>query len=47
MRYVDIGTDKQISKIGLGTHLFGSSKWGNGAQPAGREARPSSAARRN
>jgi aryl-alcohol dehydrogenase-like predicted oxidoreductase len=28
MRYLDIGTAKQISKIGLGTHQFASAAWG-------------------
>ncbi len=30
MRYLDIGTAKKISRIGLGTWQFGSSEWGYG-----------------
>jgi aryl-alcohol dehydrogenase-like predicted oxidoreductase len=30
MRYLDIGTAKKISKIGLGTWQFGSEEWGYG-----------------
>ena len=30
MRYLDIGTPKRISKIGLGTWQFGSEEWGYG-----------------
>jgi len=29
MRYLDLGTAKQISKIGLGTWQFGSREWGS------------------
>jgi aryl-alcohol dehydrogenase-like predicted oxidoreductase len=39
MRYLDIGTAKQISKIGLGTHQFGSLEWDYGEAYATREAR--------
>jgi len=39
MRYLDIGTSKRISKIGLGTHQFGSPEWDYGERYAGREAR--------
>jgi aryl-alcohol dehydrogenase-like predicted oxidoreductase len=39
MRYLDIGTSKRISKIGLGTHQFGSPDWDYGDRYAGREAR--------
>jgi aryl-alcohol dehydrogenase-like predicted oxidoreductase len=39
MRYLDIGTSKRISKIGLGTHQFGSPDWDYGERYAGREAR--------
>ncbi len=38
MRYVDLGTAKRISKIGLGTWQFGSREWGYGEQYAGQEA---------
>ena len=38
MRYLDIGTAKKISKIGLGTHQFGSWEWGYGDRYAGQEA---------
>ena len=38
MRYLAIETDKQISKIGLGTHQFGSPDWDYGERYAGREA---------
>jgi aryl-alcohol dehydrogenase-like predicted oxidoreductase len=38
MRYLDIGTAKRISKIGLGTWQFGSREWGYGEDYAGREA---------
>jgi aryl-alcohol dehydrogenase-like predicted oxidoreductase len=34
MRYLSTGTDKQISKIGLGTWQFGSREWGYGSQYA-------------
>jgi aryl-alcohol dehydrogenase-like predicted oxidoreductase len=30
MRYIDIGTAKKISKIGLGTWQFGATEWGYG-----------------
>jgi aryl-alcohol dehydrogenase-like predicted oxidoreductase len=39
MRYINIGTGKRISKIGLGTHQFGSPEWDYGGGYAGREAR--------
>jgi aryl-alcohol dehydrogenase-like predicted oxidoreductase len=38
MRYLDNGTTKQISKIGLGTWQFGSREWGYGAQYADQAA---------
>ena len=38
MRYLDIGTDPEISKIGLGTWQFGAREWGYGADYA-RQAR--------
>jgi len=38
MRYLDIDTDKKISKIGLGTYQFGSREWGYGEQYARQEA---------
>ena len=38
MRYVDLGTAKKISKIGLGTWQFGSREWGYGESYAGQEA---------
>jgi aryl-alcohol dehydrogenase-like predicted oxidoreductase len=34
MRYLDVGTSRRISKIGLGTWQFGSRDWGYGAQYA-------------
>jgi aryl-alcohol dehydrogenase-like predicted oxidoreductase len=34
MRYLDVGTTKKISKIGLGTWQFGSRDWGYGSQYA-------------
>jgi aryl-alcohol dehydrogenase-like predicted oxidoreductase len=34
MRYLDIGTTRRISKIGLGTWQFGSRDWGYGSQYA-------------
>src|SRR5262249_6583983 len=34
MRYLSTGTDKQISKMGLGTWQFGSREWGYGSQYA-------------
>jgi aryl-alcohol dehydrogenase-like predicted oxidoreductase len=39
MRYLDIGTAKKISKIGLGTWQFGSREWGYGERYAGEVAR--------
>jgi len=39
MRYLEVGADKHISKIGLGTHQFGSPDWGYGDRYAGHEAR--------
>ena len=39
MRYLDVGADKRVSKVGLGTHQFGSAEWGYGEQYAEREAR--------
>jgi len=38
MRYLDSGTTKRISKIGLGTWQFGSKEWGYGAPYAEQEA---------
>src|ERR1700753_2909922 len=38
MRYLDIGTAKRISKIGLGTWQFGSREWGYGARYDGQAA---------
>jgi aryl-alcohol dehydrogenase-like predicted oxidoreductase len=38
MRYLDAGTDRPISKIGLGTWQFGSAAWGYGEGYSGREA---------
>jgi aryl-alcohol dehydrogenase-like predicted oxidoreductase len=38
MRYLELGTAKKISKIGLGTWQFGSREWGYGEQYAGQEA---------
>jgi aryl-alcohol dehydrogenase-like predicted oxidoreductase len=38
MRYLDLGTAKQISKIGLGTWQFGSREWGYGERYAEQEA---------
>jgi aryl-alcohol dehydrogenase-like predicted oxidoreductase len=38
MRYLDLGTAKKISKIGLGTWQFGSREWGYGERYAGQEA---------
>jgi aryl-alcohol dehydrogenase-like predicted oxidoreductase len=38
MRYLDIGTAKKISKIGLGTWQFGSREWGYGDRYAGEIA---------
>jgi aryl-alcohol dehydrogenase-like predicted oxidoreductase len=39
MRYLDAGTAKKISKIGLGTWQFGSREWGYGDRYAGGVAR--------
>jgi aryl-alcohol dehydrogenase-like predicted oxidoreductase len=39
MRYLDIGTVKKISKIGLGTWQFGAEEWGYGEPYAEHEAR--------
>jgi aryl-alcohol dehydrogenase-like predicted oxidoreductase len=39
MRYLDIGTTPEISKIGLGTWQFGSKEWGYGQGYAERQAR--------
>jgi len=39
MRYLDAGTAKRISKIGLGTHQFGSSDWNYGERYVRHEAR--------
>ena len=38
MRYLDLGTAKKISKIGLGTWQFGSREWGYGERYADQEA---------
>ena len=38
MRYLDAGTAKKISKIGLGTWQFGSSEWGYGESYSERGA---------
>ena len=38
MRYLDIGTAKKISKIGLGTWQFGSEEWGYGEAYSERAA---------
>lgn len=38
MRYLDVDTGKRISKIGLGTHQFGSAEWGYGERYAKNEA---------
>ena len=38
MRYLDIGTTRKISKIGLGTWQFGSREWGYGPQYADQVA---------
>ena len=38
MRYLDIGTAKNVSKIGLGTWQFGSEEWGYGEAYAERAA---------
>jgi aryl-alcohol dehydrogenase-like predicted oxidoreductase len=39
MRYLTIGTDARISRIGLGTWQFGSRDWGYGEAYAGQQAR--------
>jgi aryl-alcohol dehydrogenase-like predicted oxidoreductase len=39
VRYLDIGTNQRISRIGLGTWQFGSREWGYGSSYAGQEAR--------
>jgi aryl-alcohol dehydrogenase-like predicted oxidoreductase len=38
MRYMDLGTAKKISKIGLGTWQFGSREWGYGERYDAQEA---------
>jgi aryl-alcohol dehydrogenase-like predicted oxidoreductase len=38
MRYLDLGTAKKISAIGLGTWQFGSREWGYGERYAGQDA---------
>jgi len=38
MRFIDVNTTKKISKIGLGTHQFGTRAWGYGEQYAASEA---------
>src|SRR5215472_8426912 len=38
MRYLDLGTAKEISKIGLGTWQFGSREWGYGERYDSQEA---------
>jgi aryl-alcohol dehydrogenase-like predicted oxidoreductase len=38
MRYLSVGTAKQISRIGLGTWQFGSGEWGYGKEYSEREA---------
>ena len=38
MRYLDVGTTRKISKIGLGTWQFGSRDWGYGQQYADQVA---------
>jgi aryl-alcohol dehydrogenase-like predicted oxidoreductase len=38
VRYLDVGTSRKISKIGLGTWQFGSREWGYGAQYADQGA---------
>ena len=38
MRYLEVGAGKHISKIGLGTHQFGSSDWGYDDRYAEHEA---------
>jgi aryl-alcohol dehydrogenase-like predicted oxidoreductase len=39
MRYLSVGTDKKVSRIGLGTWQFGSREWGYGQSYADTEAR--------
>jgi aryl-alcohol dehydrogenase-like predicted oxidoreductase len=39
MRYLDVGTTKKISKIGLGTWQFGAREWGYGEDYARQRAR--------
>jgi len=39
MRFLSIGTNVQISRIGLGTWQFGSREWGYGSSYAEQEAR--------
>ena len=39
MRYLSIGLDTRISRIGLGTWQFGSREWGYGESYAGQQAR--------
>ena len=39
MRYLEIGTNPRISKIGLGTWQFGAREWGYGEHYAGQAAR--------
>jgi aryl-alcohol dehydrogenase-like predicted oxidoreductase len=39
MRYLSIGADTRMSRIGLGTWQFGSREWGYGESYAGQEAR--------
>ena len=39
MRYLDVGAGKRVSKVGLGTHQFGTAEWGYGERYAEREAR--------
>jgi aryl-alcohol dehydrogenase-like predicted oxidoreductase len=39
MRYLSVGTDKKMSRIGLGTWQFGSREWGYGQSYAEGEAR--------
>src|SRR5579864_8844389 len=39
MRFLSIGADAQISRIGLGTWQFGSREWGYGSSYAEQEAR--------
>src|SRR5579871_6652585 len=38
MRYIEVDTAKRISKIGLGTHQFGTRAWGYGERYATQEA---------